>query len=78
MSGGKKGARKGGSGGRYGWIKWLFIVPILAFIVVQLYFFLQIWWWIDHNPSSTAFMREQLSVLQDKNPNATIKQTWVP
>ena len=78
MSAGKKGARKGGSGSRYGWIKWLFIVPILAFIVVQLYFFLQIWWWVDHNPSSTAFMREQLSVLQDKNPNATIQQTWVP
>ena len=76
MSAGKKGARKSGS--RYGWIKWLFIVPVLAFIVVQLYFFLQIWWWVDHNPSSTAFMREQLSVLQDKNPKATIKHTWVP
>ena len=76
MSGAKK--AKGRSGSRYGWIKWLFIVPVVAFVVVQLYFFLQIWWWVDHNPSSTAFMCEQLSVLQEKNPNATIQQTWVP
>ena len=78
MKAGRKGARKGASAGRYGWIKWLFIVPVLAFVVVQLYFFLQIWWWVDHNPTSTAFMREQLSSLQEKNPQALIAQTWVP
>lgn len=78
MKAARKGARKGASSSRYGWIKWLFIVPVLAFIVVQLYFFLQIWWWVDHNPTSTAFMREQLSSLQEKNPKAVIQQIWVP
>lgn len=64
-------------GGR-SWIKWIFLVPILAVLAVQLYFFLQIWWWVGHNPDSTAFMREQLSVLQEKNPQAALQQTWVP
>jgi len=63
---------------RRGWIKWIFLLPILAFLVVQVYFFLQIAWWVDHNPDSTAFMREQLSALRDKNPQAVLQQSWVP
>jgi len=68
-------ARK--AGGR-SWIKWLFIVPITLVLLVQLYFFLQIWWWVDHNPGTTSFMREQLSVMRETNPNANIQQLWVP
>lgn len=64
--------------GARSWIKWIFLVPILAVLAIQLYFFLQIWWWVGHNPESTAFMREQLSVLQEKNPQAALQQTWVP
>jgi monofunctional biosynthetic peptidoglycan transglycosylase len=64
--------------GKWRWVKWLFIVPILLFLVVQLYFFLQIWWWVDHNPSMTSFMREQQSALREKNPKADIQQVWVP
>jgi len=66
------------SSGKWRWVKWLFIVPILLFVVVQLYFFLQIWWWVDHNPGMTSFMREQQSALREKNPNANITQQWVP
>ena len=66
------------SAGKWRWVKWVFIVPILLFLVVQLYFFLQIWWWVDHNPGMTAFMREQQSALREKNPNANITQLWVP
>ncbi|MES2261454.1 MAG: monofunctional biosynthetic peptidoglycan transglycosylase [Pseudomonadota bacterium] len=65
-------------GGRWGWIKWLLIIPVLLFLAVQLYFLLQIWWWVDHNPTMTAFMREQQSALRDKNPAANIQQQWVP
>jgi len=64
--------------GKWRWVKWLFILPVLLFLVVQLYFFLQIWWWVDHNPSMTSFMREQQSALREKNPNANITQQWVP
>jgi monofunctional biosynthetic peptidoglycan transglycosylase len=60
------------------WLKWLFIVPILLILAVQLYFFLQIWWWVDHNPSMTSFMREQAAALREKNPDAKIQQVWVP
>lgn len=70
-------AAKGKGGGRT-WIKWIFLLPLLLFLVVQLYFFLQIWWWVGHDPSSTSFMREQLAVLQAKNPKAALQQKWVP
>ena len=74
----KSPAKSGGARGRFGWVKWMFIVPVLLVLAVQLYFFLQIWWWVDHNPSMTSFMREQRSALQEKNPKAEIRQTWVP
>jgi len=66
------------SAGKWRWVKWIFIIPILLFLAVQLYFFLQIWWWVDHNPSMTSFMREQQSALREKNPKANIQQMWVP
>ena len=66
------------SAGKWRWVKWLFIVPVLLFLAVQLYFFLQIWWWVDHNPTMTSFMREQQAALQEKNPKANIQQVWVP
>ncbi|MFS2004877.1 monofunctional biosynthetic peptidoglycan transglycosylase [Duganella sp. CT11-25] len=66
------------SAGKWRWVKWLFIVPMLLILAVQLYFFLQIWWWVDHNPTMTSFMREQQSALQEKNPKANIQQVWVP
>ncbi len=43
---------------------WLIIVPVAAVLAMQLYFFIQIWWWVDHNPESTSFMRHQRDLLQ--------------
>jgi monofunctional biosynthetic peptidoglycan transglycosylase len=63
--------------GRFAWVKWIFIVPIAIILAVQLYFLVQIWWWRDHNPSMTAFMRAQQSALREKNPKANIQQQWV-
>jgi monofunctional glycosyltransferase len=57
---------------------WLVIAPIAIVLTVQLYFFVQIWWWVDHNPESTSFMDRQLSVLREKDPKAQIKHKWVP
>ena len=56
---------------------WLFVVPLLLVLVLQLYFFAQIGWWVEHNPSSTSFMRHQLGELQKVNPNAKLKFEWV-
>ena len=58
-------------------VLWLMLASIIAVIALQLYFFAQIWWWVDHNPGSTSFMRQQRSVLQAKNPTATLQHTWV-
>jgi monofunctional biosynthetic peptidoglycan transglycosylase len=60
------------------WVKWLFLGPLLAVILIQLYFFIQVCWFVYFNPGSTSFMREQLSVLQEANPNAQLKHQWVP
>ncbi len=57
---------------------WLIFVPLIALLLLQAYFFVQIWWWVDHNPSSTSFMRRQLAVLREKNPRFQLQQKWVP
>lgn len=57
---------------------WLIIAPIAIVLLVQLYFFARIWWWVDHNPGSTSFMRQQITVLQEKNPGAKLQHVWVP
>ncbi|WP_338846673.1 monofunctional biosynthetic peptidoglycan transglycosylase [Massilia sp. W12] len=60
------------------WYFWLLILPATLFLLAQLYFFLCICWWVHYNPESTSFMREQLAILQEKNPNAQLKHSWVP
>ncbi len=57
---------------------WLVLVPVLAVLALQVYFFTQIWWWVDHNPSSTSFMRQQSAILREKNPAFRLQYTWVP
>ena len=54
------------------------LIVVAAILALQLYFFVQIWWWVDHNPSSTSFMRHQLSILQDVDPKIQLQYTWVP
>ncbi|MBC3917662.1 monofunctional biosynthetic peptidoglycan transglycosylase [Undibacterium sp. CY18W] len=57
---------------------WLVLMPLVLFTLVQAYFLVQIWWWVDHNPSSTSFMRHQLDVLQEKKPDFKLQHKWVP
>jgi monofunctional biosynthetic peptidoglycan transglycosylase len=64
--------------GRRRWLKWIVLGPLLAVLLVQLYFFAMICWWTQFNPSSTSMMRQQLSSLREKNPNAKLEQVWVP
>jgi monofunctional biosynthetic peptidoglycan transglycosylase len=59
-------------------ILWIILLPILLFLLLQLYFFVQICWWIKYNPSATSFMRHQLEVLQEKNPKFQLQHKWVP
>lgn len=59
-------------------LKWLVLTPIILFVLLQLYFLLQICWWSRFDPSSTSFMREQESILQEKKPGFTLQHQWVP
>ena len=56
---------------------WLVLLPVILVLALQLYFFAQIWWWVEHNPTSTSFMRQQLAVLREKDPNARLQFQWV-
>ena len=64
--------------GRRRMFRWLILAPILLVLAVQVYYFVQICWWVNHNPTMTAFMRDQQEIIQAKNPKANIRQTWVP
>jgi monofunctional biosynthetic peptidoglycan transglycosylase len=78
--GGKTAAMSGKTGGkgRRRWLKWIVLGPLLIVVLLQLYFFAMICWWTQFNPSSTSMMRQQLSSLRDKNPDAKLEQVWVP
>ena len=56
----------------------LLLSLVLLFLATQAYFFIQICWWINHNPDSTSFMRHQLAIIHEKQPNAVLQQQWVP
>jgi len=47
-------------------------------VIVAYHFWLlaNVWWWIDHNPQTTAFMNTQRQVLQAKDPDAELKYRW--
>lgn len=47
-------------------------------LLYQLWIFGHIWWWVDHNPASSAFMEDRLELMQDKNPEAELRHQWVP
>ena len=54
-------------------LKWLGIM----IVVYQLWIFLHICWWVNHNPSTSAFMEDRLEVLQEENPDAILKHRWI-
>jgi monofunctional glycosyltransferase len=70
-------AAKARKGGRR-WLKWIVLGPLMVVLALQLYFFLQICWYIKFNPVMTSFMSAQLSELRAKKPSATLEQRWVP
>jgi monofunctional glycosyltransferase len=51
---------------------------VAAFIAYQGYVALKLWWWDEHNPTSTAFMDARLATMREKTPNAKLQQHWVP
>lgn len=56
----------------------LIALPLALVLLIQLWYFIHIWWWVEHNPTSTAFMRTQLERLQQKDPKIRLQHKWVP
>lgn len=49
---------------------------VIAFAVYEFWFFAQILYWIEHNPSTTRVMEVRLETLRQKKPRAELEQTW--
>jgi monofunctional biosynthetic peptidoglycan transglycosylase len=59
-------------------LAWLALAAAGIFLAVQLSFFARVWWWRDHDPETTAFMRQRLDILRQKDPQAKLRQAWTP
>lgn len=60
------------------WAGRLALLAVLALAAVQLWYFGWIAYWRWQNPDETAFMRRERARLQQNNPNARLRQQWVP
>lgn len=60
------------------WIWYTVLLSLIALVLVQFWFLVHIWYWVDHNPDVTAFMQARLERMREKNPRATIRHQWVP
>lgn len=52
-------------------------IVFLLFLLVQAWFYVQVWQLRTHNPQTTAFMRERLALVRTVNPKATLDYHWV-
>ena len=57
-------------------LKWLGIVLGLL-LALQLWYLGHVLWWMQFNPSSTAFMEAGLERLQEKRPEAELRHQWI-
>ncbi|MDR2689907.1 MAG: monofunctional biosynthetic peptidoglycan transglycosylase [Azoarcus sp.] len=60
------------------WLRGSLWLLFALFVGWQAWIFGQIWWWRDHPPESSSFMRLRLAELRLKNPQASLAHHWVP
>ena len=51
---------------------------VLAVLLYEASVYARVWWWNTHNPGMSSFMSQRLDAAREKDPNAFIRQTWVP
>jgi len=56
----------------------ILLVLLVVIVFYQAWIFAHVWWWVDHNPDSSAFMEDRLQVMQEKDPDAELRHKWVP
>jgi len=59
------------------WTGRIFVWLLVLLLCYQMWLFVHVWWWVKHNPSTSAFMEDRLVILQNKNPNAELQHQWV-
>lgn len=47
-------------------------------LAYQGWIYAHVWWWVEHDPVTTAFMRARLTELRERDPRARLRQRWVP
>ena len=52
-------------------------VLLVLVVAYQLWLLAHVWWWVDNNTESSAFMEQRLELLQVKNPEAELRHRWV-
>jgi len=60
------------------WARRILALLLLAVLGYNIWIAAHIWWWVDHNPSTSAFMETRLETLQEKNPRAALEHRWEP
>src|SRR5690349_13351202 len=59
------------------WLARALLALITIVVLYQLRIFLHICWWVNHNPSTSAFMEDRLQILQVDDPSAELRHKWV-
>jgi monofunctional glycosyltransferase len=60
------------------WTWYAILLSLIALVALQFWFLAHIWYWADHNPESTAFMRARLEIIREDEPKAKLQHRWVP
>ena len=54
------------------------LLALIALALAQFWFFIHIWYWVDHNPRATAFMKARFERMLETNPKTVLQHEWVP
>ena len=58
---------------------WRTCLVLLGFLFLyEGWIFAHVVWWNWFNPSTSAFMQQRLEIMQDQNPDASLRHRWVP
>ena len=60
------------------WTWYAVLLALIALVAAQFWFLAHIWYWTDHDPESTAFMRVRLEIIREDEPHARLQHQWVP
>src|SRR5687767_7057121 len=59
-------------------IGYALLFALISLVLVQFWFLLHVWYWVEHNPHTTAFMDARLERLREKNPKTMLQHQWTP